>query len=153
MGYLDPFVRRRIAAVLLVAGAIVGILALANLGPFSAPATEEDRARAALQEFFDAAHRKDFAQVCDLLTPSQRKPIEAAGTRATGRKVACADLVGAAGGGTLAHTELQVIDVRVSAALAAIDTKLKVEGGHGAELRTFKLEEIDGRWLISDLGI
>lgn len=138
---------------LLVAGAIVALLALGNVGPFSDPPTEEDRARAALQEFFDAAHRKDFGKVCDLLTASQRKPIESAGKKATGKKVACADLVKASEGGALAHTELTVIDVRVSASLAAIDTKLKIEGRPGTELRTFKLEQAKGRWLVSDLGI
>ena len=153
MGYLDPFVRRRIAAVLLVAGAIVALLALGNVGPFSDPPSEADRARAALQEFFDAAHRKDFTKVCDLITPAQRKTIEKAGKRATGKNVACADLVGAVGGGALARTDLEVLDVRVSATLAAIDTKLRIEGRPGAELRTFQLQEVDDRWLISDLGI
>jgi ketosteroid isomerase-like protein len=153
MGYLDPYVRRRIAAVLLVVGAVIAALALANVGPFSNPPSQEDRARAALQEFFDAAHRKDFAKVCALLTPSQVKSIESAGRQATGKKVACSDLVAAVGAGALAHTSLEVIDVRVSASLAAIDTKLRVEGRAGAELRTFKLEQYGDRWLISDLGI
>jgi len=150
MGYLDPFVRRRIAALLLVAGAIVTALALTNAGPFSNPPTEADRARAALQEFFDAAHRKDFAKVCDLLTRAQQKTIERAGRRATGKAVAC---VGAVGGGALATTDLEVLDVRVSANLAAIDAKLKIEGRPGTELRTFQLQEAGDRWLVSDLGI
>jgi hypothetical protein len=153
MGYLDPFVRRRIAALILIAGAVVIVLAVANIGPFSDPPTESDRAQAALQEFFDAAHRKDYATVCELLSKTQQRSIESAGRKATGNKVKCSDLVGAVGAGALARSELEVIDVRVSGSLAAIDTKLKIEGRPGTELRTFKLEELGGVWRISDFGI
>jgi hypothetical protein len=153
MGYLDPFVRRRIAALLLVAGAIVVALAIGDVGPFSEPPSETDRAQAALQEFFDAAHKKDYARVCELLVKPQRNQIEKAARDATGSKVKCADVVGAVGAGALAGSTLEVIDVRVSGSLAAIDTKLRIEGRPGSELRTFKLEEDGDRWQISDFGI
>ncbi len=76
MGYLSPVIRRRIAAVLLVVGAAVVALAIANVGPFSDPPTEADRAKAALEDFFAAARRKDYKSVCQLLTAPERRQIE-----------------------------------------------------------------------------
>jgi hypothetical protein len=155
VGYLDPFVRRRIAALLLLAGAVLAGLAIANAGPFSNPPTEFDRARAALEDFFAAAKSKDYARVCELLAPAQRKVIETAASQlAQGKlKNGCTAAVAAGGGGALAHSELRIRDVRVSGSLAAIDANIVVPGVNGPQSRTFKLEEIKGNWVISDLGI
>src|SRR5205814_9122454 len=45
VGYLSEATRRRIAAALLVVGVAVAVLALANIGPVSNPASEAERAR------------------------------------------------------------------------------------------------------------
>lgn len=154
MGYLDPYVRRRIAALLLVAGVVVAALALASVGPFKDPPTETDLARSALEDFFAAAHDKDFDRVCELLSPAQRKTIESAAASLSGGKIknGCSAAVAAGGGGALAQAKLVVRDVRVSGSLAAIDTTIRLPGAD-PQIRTFKLEQDDGSWVISDLGI
>jgi len=155
VGYLDPFVRRRIAAVLLLLGAALATLALLNAGPFANPPTEADRARTALEDFFAAARAKDYARVCELLSPAQRKTLEQAAKQLAGGKIdnGCAAAVGAGGGGALARSQLRIRDVRISGSLAAIDASLRIEGVKGPQFRTFQLEEVNGEWRVSDLGI
>ena len=155
MGYLDPFVRRRIAAFLLLAAAVIATLALLNVGPFANPPTEADRARAALEDFFAAAKAKDYPRVCELLSPAQQKTLEQAAEQVSNGKVSngCAAAVAAGGGGALAHTELRIRDVRVSGSLAAIDASLRIQGVKGPQFRTFQLEEVHGDWRVSDLGL
>jgi hypothetical protein len=155
VGILDPFVRRRIAALLLLAVAVVVVLALLDVGPFSNPPTEADRAQAALEDFFAAARDKDYQRVCELLSQAQQKTLEQAAAQLSNGKVGhgCAAAVGAGGGGALAHSELRIRDVRVSGSLAAIDASLRIEGVKGPQFRTFQLEEVHGEWRVSDLGI
>jgi hypothetical protein len=155
VGYLDPILRRRIAALLLIAGIVLAVLAIANIGPFSNPPTEADRARSALEDFFAAAKAKDYTRVCELLSPSQQKTLEQAAEQLSNGKVkhGCTAAVAAGGGGALARSELRIRDVRVSGSLAAIDASLRIEGVKGPQFRTFQLEEVRGEWRVSDLGI
>ncbi len=146
MGYLDVYARRRIAVLLFLVAVGLIVLAAGNIGPFSDPPTETDRARSALENFFAAARDKDWGEVCDLLSPDQRKQVESvAGS--------CDAAVESTAGGALARSTLQIQDVRVSGSLAAIDTTLRIHGVRGPQSRTFKLEELNGEWLITDLGI
>ncbi len=155
MGYLTVYARRRIAVLLFLAVTALAVLAVGNIGPFSDPPTEVDRARSALEDFFAAAKAKDYGRVCALLAPAQRKTIETAAAQVVQGKLdnGCAAAVEARGGGALAHSSLQIRDVRVSGSLAAIDANIRTQGVNGPQSRTFKLEEIDGTWVISDLGI
>jgi hypothetical protein len=155
VGYLDPIARRRIAALLLIAAIVAGVLALANVGPFANPPTEADRAQTALEDFFAAAKSKDYSRVCELLSPSQQKTLEQAAEQLSNGRVknGCAAAVAAGSGGALARSELRIRDVRVSGSLAAIDASLRIEGVRGAQFRTFQLEEVRGEWRVSDLGI
>ena len=52
---MSDILRRRIAALLLVAGIAVAVLAIEDVGPFSDPETEEERVQATVEEFFAAA--------------------------------------------------------------------------------------------------
>ncbi len=155
MGILSPYARRRIAVILLVVGAAIIALAALDAGPFSDPPTEADRAQSVLEDFFAAARDKDYARVCALLASSQRKTLEQAAAQLSGGKIdgGCADAVGAGGGGTLAHSEVRIRDVRISGNLAAIDASIRVPGGGPPQFRTFQLEEVHGEWRVSDLGI
>jgi hypothetical protein len=155
VGYLSVYARRRVAVVLFLAVAALIVLAAGNIGPFKDPPTEVDRARSALEDFFAAAKAKDYDRVCELLAPAQRKSIETAAAELAQGKVdnACAAAIGAGGGGALAHSTMRIRDVRVSGSLAAIDADLRIPGVKGPQTRTFKLEEIKGTWVISDLGI
>lgn len=153
VGYLSPVARRRIAAVLLVAGAIVAALAIANVGPFSNPPTEADRARAALEDFFSAAQRKDFKDACGLLTAQERAKIETGAAAVAGKATDCPAVLDSPLGVALARTRVEIQDVRVSGDLAAIDAKLKTPASHRPQFRTYKLQELGGDWLISEVSL
>jgi ketosteroid isomerase-like protein len=149
VGYLSPVARRRIAAVLLVAGAVVAALAIANVGPFSNPPTEADRARAALEGFFTAARKRDFTRVCRILTPPERSQVEIRAAALAGNRTGCASVLDSPLGTALAKTKVEITDVRVSGDLAAIDAKLRTQGVKRAQYRTYKLQELGGEWRIS----
>ncbi len=151
MGYLSPVIRRRIAAALLVVGAVVVALAIANVGPFSDPPTEADRARTALEDFFTAAHHKDYKTVCRFLTAPERSQIEIRAAQLAGNSTGCANVLDSPLGLVLARTEVEVTDVRVSGDLAAVDAKLRAPGVKRAQFRTYKLQEIGGKWRISEV--
>jgi hypothetical protein len=63
---VSPTVRRWIAFVLLLAGIAVAAVAIADVGPFEDPVTEEERAQQAVQDFFAAAARGDGKAFCAL---------------------------------------------------------------------------------------
>jgi hypothetical protein len=151
VGYLDPVTRRRIAAVLLVLGAIVAALAIANVGPFSDPPTEADRAQAALEDFFAAAAKKDYAAACRLLTSAERRQVEIRAATLAGNRTGCASVLDSPLGLVLAKTRIEIKDVRVSGDLAAIDARLHAPGVKRAQYRTYKLQELGGKWRISEV--
>jgi ketosteroid isomerase-like protein len=153
VGYLSPVARRRIAAVLLVLGAVVAALAIANVGPFSNPPTEADRAQAALEDFFAAARAKDYRGVCKLMTAAERGQIEIKATAIVGTHTGCANVLNSALGLALAKTKVEVQDVRVSGDLAAVDAKLRTPGAARAQYRTYKLQEFGGQWKISEVSL
>ena len=153
MGYLSPVARRRIAAVLLVAGAVVAALAIANVGPFSNPPTEADRAQAALESFFAAAKKGDFAAACRLLTAPERSQVEIRAAALAGNRTGCSHVLDSPLGTALGKTKVQITDVRVSGNLAAIDTKQRSPGVKRAQYRTYKLEETGTRWQISAITL
>ena len=152
MGYLDPVIRRRIAAVVLVVGLMVAALAVANVGPFSNPPTAADRARAALEDFFAAAKHKDFKAVCSILTAPERSQIEIRAAALAGNRTGCSRVLDSPLGAALAHTKVEIEDVRVSGNLAAIDAKLRTPRAKRPQYRTYKLEELGARWRISDVS-
>jgi hypothetical protein len=152
VGYLDPVIRRRIAAVVLVVGAVVAALAVTNVGPFANPPTEADRARAALEDFFAATKRKDFKEACAILTPNERSQIEIRAAAVAGNRTGCSRVLDSPLGLALARTRIEVQDVRVSGNLAAIDAQLRSPGTKAPQFRTYKLEELGQRWRISEVS-
>src|SRR3954453_7401606 len=76
MGNLSEATRRRIAALILCAGIAVGALAIFDVGPFSNPPTEAQRAQDAVEGFFAATQDKDFKAACERLTASEQRTIE-----------------------------------------------------------------------------
>jgi hypothetical protein len=151
---LDPVTRRRIAAVLLVAGIVLAVLAIGNVGPFSDPPTEEERAEATVVSFFGAASDGDFKTFCDLLTKDARRGIEAraAGISAEGGPKGCKEILTLLAKKQFAGSEALVTDVSISGPRARAEVNLKLEGERGHEQRTVLLEQIDGEWLVSDPG-
>ncbi len=149
---LDPHTRRRIAAVLLIVGAVVLGLAIADVGPSSDPPTEEERAQDAVESFFAAADDGDFKRFCALLTEQARALIEqrAAALAAARDLTGCREIVEAIVGDQFDGVSVVFKDVSVSGPRARIEAHLKFEGKAGNQPKTIALEEVDGQWLVSD---
>ena len=154
MGVLDPVVRRRIAAVLLVLGIVLVVLIAGNIGPFSDPPTEEERVEATTTDFFSAASDGDFKTFCDLLTSGARQAIETrtAAIAAAGGLKGCEEILRALAKKQLAGSEAEITDVNVSGPRARAEVSLKLKGKNGRQQRTVLLEDLRGDWLVSDPG-
>jgi hypothetical protein len=152
---LDQYTRRRIAAVLLVLGIVIAALAIADVGPFDDPPTQEELAEEAVVEFFAAAEEGDYETFCDGLTKGARQSIEVrAGALAAEEGLkGCAEILEAFVGDQFAESELIITLSNVSGNRARVETELKLKGEPGRSQRTVLLEQSpDGDWLISDPG-
>jgi hypothetical protein len=150
---VSPTLRRRIAAVLLLAGIAVAVLAIADVGPFEDPVTEEQRAQQAVEDFFAAAARGDGKTFCALLTTEARHTLEiqTAQRLQTDEPPKCEDLsklLEAA----YKDSEIDVRYVNVSGTRARVEARYRL-ANHGAVPRTVLLElDQDGDWHVSDPG-
>ena len=151
MGYLSESARRRIAALLLIAGLVIAVLAAADVGPlFDDPPTEAERVQAAVEKFFDAGSAKDFEGACAQLTVEARRAMEQRAGAAASQKglKGCDQILGL----FLAKIKLaKVNDVRVSGNKAVVDGDLKAAGSP-SKPTTVDLFEVNGEWRISDFG-
>jgi Domain of unknown function (DUF4878) len=152
VGYLDPYTRRRIAAVLLVAVVVIAGLAIADVGPFSDPPTEEERAADTVERFFGAAAEGDFDTFCGLLTKEARQAIEvSAGSVATEQNLkGCAEILDTVAGKQFKGSELRVVSSNVSGDQARVETELKIEDEAGKQQRSVLLQESKGEWYVED---
>jgi hypothetical protein len=156
MGNLSEAARQRIAAVILLAGIAVAALAIADLGPFSDPPSEAQRAQDAVVGFFAAAEKRDFRTACDQLTDEEQRAIEQrAGSIAAQEGLSgCDQILKAFLGKQLAATKItKVSDVRVSGNQAVVDANVSSPGENGARSMTFHLFLIRDRWKIADFGV
>lgn len=156
MGNLSESARRRIAAVILIAGIAIAALAIADVGPFSDPATEEERAQSAVETFFAAAHDHDFKAACTQLTSEEQHTIEqrAASVATQQGLKGCDQILEAFLGDQLAGTRItKVIDVRVSGNQAVMDANIRTPGSKGTKSATFHMFLIKDEWKINDFGV
>ena len=156
MGNLSEVARRRIAAFILLAGIVVAALAIADVGPFSNPPTEAQRAQDAVEGFFTAAEHRDFKTACDHLTEEEQQAIEQRAGSIAAREglKGCDDILKAFLGDQLAGTRItKVADVRVSGNQAVVDATLSTPGTKGGQSTTFHLFLIRDEWKISDFGV
>jgi 3-hydroxyacyl-CoA dehydrogenase len=156
MGNLSELARRRIAALILLAGIAVAALAIADVGPFSDPPTEAQRAQETVEGFFAAAQHKDFKAACDQLTEEEQRAIEQrAGSIAAREKLkGCDEILKAFLGDELAGTKItKVADVRVSGNQAVVDANLSSPGEKGTRSTAFHLFLIRDEWKIADFGV
>lgn len=154
MGYLSEIARRRIAALILIAGLVVLVLAATDSSVFEDPPSEEELAGDAVEDFFGAAAAGDFESYCALLTDSAREFVRASAARLLqdleGRP-GCAEIVALAAE-RFEGLEVRIKQVSVSGNRARVEATLKVPGSP-SEFRTVLLEmDVDGAWLISDQG-
>jgi hypothetical protein len=158
MGHLSDVTRRRLAVLLLAVGALVGVAAASDAGPFADPATPEERAQQAVLDFFAAANGGDYRTMCSLMTPATQTQVlqRTAALLRSGQDVGscpealAAQAKGSAAGRALTGTHVaKVDDSRVSGNRAAVDVELSFPGQKGREPRTFELELVHDRWKIS----
>jgi hypothetical protein len=155
MGYLSDVARRRIAAAILIVGVAVAALAIADLGPFSNPPTEAERAQAAVEQFFDAAHDKNFGGVCHQLTGQEQRNVEQrAGSLAVRQGLkGCDEILSAYLGDQLSAARIaKVEDVRVSGNRAVVEAGVHAPGSKHVRATTFDLFLIEGQWRIADFS-
>lgn len=156
VGNLSEAARRRIAAVILVVGIAVAALAIADVGPFSNPATEEQRAQDAVEQFFGAVQDRDFKAACTQLTVEEQHTIEqrAASVATQQGLEGCDQILKAFLGDQLAGTRItKVIDVRVSGNQAVMDADIRTPGTKGTKAATFHMFLIRDQWKIDDFGV
>lgn len=156
MGNLSEAARRRIAAVILVAGIAVAVLAIADLGPFSNPPTEAERAQGAVERFFAAAQDRDFKSVCGQLTAEEQRAVEQRAGSVAAREglKGCHEILREFLSDELAATRItKIADVRVSGNQAIVEAALRSPGSDGPRSATFHLFLIRGEWRIADFGV
>jgi len=113
-----------------------------------------ERARAAVERFFEAGHQKDFKAACGQLTKEAQRTLEQrAGAAAAqqGRK-GCDEILGL----FLAKLALgNVVDVRVSGNRAVVDASVRALGGSKGKGKptTIDLFLIGNAWKIADFGV
>jgi hypothetical protein len=137
---------RRITAVVLVLAAAVGVLALTDTGPFG-DETEADRVREAVERFVASRDDRDFAAVCDQLTPELRSQVQATSGAEPGTKPpSCAQVLEARERAAPGESgrDVRVVEVSVSGnrARAAVEQEAGVS-------RSITLENVDGEWLVA----
>jgi len=153
--YLSDTARRRIAAVLLVVGIGVAVLAITDTAPlFDDPPTEEERAREAVERFYGAAAAGDFIAYCSLLTPAARDRVKANAARLLEEagSLKCEEILAVAEE-QFAGVTVRIREVSVSGIQARVEANVRFAGSPAVESRTMFLEQDDaGNWRISDPG-
>jgi hypothetical protein len=154
VGYLSDITRRRIAAILLVAGIALAVLAITDTWPFADPPTEEERAQDAVEELYAAAADGDFATYCELLTPAARDRVRVNAARLLEEagQLKCEEILAVAKE-EFAGLSVKIRDVSVSGAQARVEADVKLRDTPGVDSRTMFLEQDNsGTWRVSDPG-
>lgn len=149
---MSEIARRRIAALLLVAAIVVGVIAITGEGPFEdEEPTEADRVTDVVSRLYDFAAAGDFESFCSLLSERSRATLRRNAAELTGEEVGCPQALGRTLGAGLEDSSVSVADASVSGQRARVTVRFSAPGAE-PELRTVYLEEIEGRWLVTDLG-
>jgi hypothetical protein len=149
---MSDVARRRIAALLLLAGIAVAVLAIKDVGPFSDPVTEEERAGDAVEDFFAAAADGDSKRFCALLTSDARKQLQVSTAQRlqTDEVPECEKILDVLAP-VFAGSEFTLNYVSVSGNRARAEGRFKI-GDSPAQPRTVLLLLEKGEWHISDPG-
>jgi predicted lipid-binding transport protein (Tim44 family) len=148
-------VRNRIAAVVIVIGAVIGVMALTDAAPLFDDLTEEERATEAVERFFEAYGDRDFATVCELFNTEVRDAIVLAGATETkeGEPRSCAEILEARFGATGEEDpelKVRVESVRISGPRAVAEVVATSSDAPGGRPLTVELERAEDGWLIAN---
>jgi hypothetical protein len=149
---MSDVVRRRVAAVLLVAVIAVATLAITDTGPFEDPPTEEERVEAAVEDFFAAAAGGDSKTFCSLLTTQARQElrVNTAQRLQIDELPGCEEILDALAE-AFAGSAIDVRFVSVSGNRARVEARYKLAGSP-PQPRTILLLSEEGEWKVSDPG-
>lgn len=147
--------RNRIAAVVIVIGAVIGVMALTDAAPLFDDLTEEERATEAVERFFEAYRDRDFATVCELFDTEVRDAIVLAGATETkeGKPRTCAEILEArfgAAGEEDPELSVRVESVRISGPRAVAEVVARTSDAPGGRPLTVELERAEDGWLIAN---
>ncbi len=145
--------RRRIAAVLLVLGIVVAVLAIRDVGPlFDDPVTEEERVTDTVEHFFAAAASGDSQTFCDLLTADAREELRVATAQRlqVSEPPPCPEILDVLAP-LFADSTIVVLRVSASGNRARVEADYRLKGG-AVQPRTVLLLAEGGEWHISDPG-
>ena len=149
---MSDTVRRRIAVLLLLAGIAVAVLAIKDVGPFEDPVTEEERAMAAVEDFFAAASDGDSKRFCALLTADAREQLRVSTAQRlqTDDAPECTKILDVLAP-VFAGSEFTLNYVSVSGNRARAEGRFKIADAP-AQPRTVLLLLEKGEWHVSDPG-
>lgn len=147
---MSDVTRRRLAALLLLATIAVVALAIADIGPFEDPPTEEERVEEAVDRFFAAAAAGQSKTFCALLTDAARQDlrISTAQRLQVNELPECEKILDALAA-AFEGSEWTTRRVSVSGNRARVEGRYRV-GDQGAQPRTVLLLEEGGEWHVSD---
>lgn len=143
------------AAIALIIGAGIAIIALTDGGVFNESDSDEERVVEVVTGFFMAAAEGDSEAYCATLTPGARERVERGAARASGvaaSEVECEQVAAGGGGDGIEGLETRIRDLGVSGNRARVQVMVKAPE-QPAEVRTLFLESPEpGVWLISNAG-
>jgi hypothetical protein len=149
---MSDVARRRVAALLLLAGIAVAVLAIEDVGPFEDPVTVEERAGDAVEDFFAAASEGDSKRFCALLTADARDQLQVSTAQRlqTDEVPECTKILDVLAP-VFAGSEFTLNYVSVSGNRARAEGRFKIASGP-AQPRTVLLLLEEGEWHVSDPG-
>ncbi len=144
--------RRRLAALLLAVGIAIAALAIADVGPFEDPPTEQEKVEAAAERFFAAAASGDADTFCDLLTAQARQTlrVNTAQRLQINELPKCEQILDALAQ-AFEGSQLTVRRVSISGNRARVEARYRAAGA-AVQPRTVLMLEEDGEWKVSDPG-
>ncbi len=149
---MSDVLRRRIAALLLVVGIAVAVLAIKDVGPFSDPPTQEETVRGVVEDFFAAAAAGDSKTFCRLLTEDAREELEVntAQRLQSDEALTCTQILDVLAP-AFEDSQVDVRFVSISGIRARVEARYKLADSP-AQPRTILLVLEDDEWHVSDPG-
>lgn len=149
---MSEVARRRLAALLLVLGIAIAVLAIEDIGPFDDPPTEQEKVAQAAERFFAAAASGDAKSFCDLLTGQARQTlrVNAAQRLQIDELPKCGQILEALAS-AFEGSQLNVRSVSISGNQARVEARYRAADSP-AQPRTVLMLQEDGEWKVSDPG-
>lgn len=149
---MSDTVRRRLAALLLIIGIAIAVLAIKDVGPFDDPPSAEETVQGVVEDFFAAAATGDSRTFCGLLTTAARKELEVntAQRLQSDEPLSCTEILDVLAP-AFEDSKIDVRFVNISGTRARVEARYKLADSP-AQPRTILLQLEDDEWRVSDPG-